>query len=91
MEEYLNYKERRFLGFLFKKYNEDLQTEFTFQTEDLDYIGARNFFEFENLLKCMTIRGYIIVRCVNMDSSYNLAYITLTEKALNRFNQNKKI
>ena len=86
MEEYLGYKERKFLDYLFINYKNSLQVAFSFKIEDLDFIGAKDIFEFENLLMAMEIRGYISIKCVTIFRSHDLARILLTEKALNKFN-----
>lgn len=81
MKEYLNEKEAALLKRLEKEYKETLSVVL-FPPQDLFDDATMN-----QLLAALCVRGYLLANPLTTQLRMSQAQIVLSEKALNRFNQ----
>ena len=87
MQEFLHVKEESFLSYLYERYISTLEVTFTLRVKDYALFQVKNYEQLCNLLSAMTIRNYITYSAFTLVNNKHTVKITLTEKALNRFNK----
>ena len=86
MQECMNSKEKVLLDFLNKHYKSTYEVMFLVPRKIYDETEIKEETMLDNLLAALCVRGYIAPNRLTSQNQMSKAQITLTEKALNRFN-----
>lgn len=86
MQECMNSKEKVLLDFLNKHYKATYEVMFLVPRKIYDETEIKEETMLDNLLAALCVRGYIAPNRLTSQNQMSKAQITLTEKALNRFN-----
>ena len=90
MQECLNSKEKALLEYICTRYKNTLAVKFRIPINDYNQIGITDSDELCKLLMALSIRNYVSFNPSTASHFIHTQEITLTEKALNRFNSEHK-
>lgn len=87
MEEYFNSKENALLEYMNTHYKKTLEVKFRIPNNVYENIGIENGEELGKILMALSIRNYVFLNPIKEIHTLWTSEITLTEKALNKFNK----
>ena len=86
MQECMNSKEKVLLDFLKEHYKTTYEVMFYVPRKFYDETEIKDETMLDNILSALCVRGYITPNRFTAQNQMSKAQVTLTEKALNRFN-----
>ncbi len=86
MEEHMHLLEKIVLDYLQKRYLDSMIVSMGIPPNAFEKVYIKDIHQLEYILEALEIRGYVHVTKRGTEGVLRAPFITLTEKALNRFN-----